>query len=553
MRLSVGLRLGLILIIIGLAWLIVVQTRIFVHPDEFVHLDAFHYFEQHWWPPNLNIDGLTYSVYGWSRVYTGELVYILYGQLAHHSGVIEISYLTYRLFNLSLLVGTLMALFFITVRWFPPMLIGLVFVCVPQIIYLYAYANSDAWGLSVSILLFLWVAKMVDQPPDQWTWRQFVGLGVGVGLIFIAKLPFWFALILPALLLLVHCYQASLSKPALLKLLKQSTITIVIVIIIAAPLQVIYPLTQPNYTQQIVDMREQRAQEGYKPSQYQTMIKQDHTFFSLFFQTDWLKRTLKSSYGDFGYSEIEVSTWGYLLASIAVLLSVGLSLSSLIHYQIPGLIRVAMLSTSGILLISILASLYNSLYIDFQPQGRYLFGTFLPIAFILVGPIPYERGWRRYLRAVLFGVMYLACIYNLFFYSATHFILSRPQAELFISNPFQTIEPVYKPFGSGLTLAGFEKVETNDALMVKLIWRAPSNVHVIDFYHHLITVAKLDQHDQPIASAEVKFIDIIPVGNDRFESHHYLPVSINVSTRLRVELSTRQDNEIVSLRTTTLN
>src|SRR5438876_4169603 len=54
----------------------------FAHPDEDVHVDSFRWFQTHWTPPELNAPELHYSGMGWSRVYTGEIVYPIYGKLS---------------------------------------------------------------------------------------------------------------------------------------------------------------------------------------------------------------------------------------------------------------------------------------------------------------------------------------------------------------------------------------------------------------------------------------------------------------------------------------
>ncbi len=71
-----------IIIVVIISSQIALQTAFNVHPDEANHADAFCYFEHHWWPPDLNSDDLLYSLAGWSRVYNGELVYIVYGKIA---------------------------------------------------------------------------------------------------------------------------------------------------------------------------------------------------------------------------------------------------------------------------------------------------------------------------------------------------------------------------------------------------------------------------------------------------------------------------------------
>jgi hypothetical protein len=74
---------------IGLVYQISMQSGYNGHPDEYAHLDAIYYFRNHWWPPDLNADGIVYSGYGWSRLYDGELVYLLYGKLIRVSETFE--------------------------------------------------------------------------------------------------------------------------------------------------------------------------------------------------------------------------------------------------------------------------------------------------------------------------------------------------------------------------------------------------------------------------------------------------------------------------------
>jgi len=165
--LRVGYRIALITLAITLTSLIAIGTYYRAHPDEYYHADAFRFFEQHWWPPDLNSSEVIYSPQGWSRVYTGEIVYLAFGKV---SRVIQLfwspengTFLIYRFSNVGLFLLTLGALFFTHCRWIDIQVLGLVFVCIPQVHYLYAYANSDAFGLSMGVFLFLLAAVMTDR------------------------------------------------------------------------------------------------------------------------------------------------------------------------------------------------------------------------------------------------------------------------------------------------------------------------------------------------------------------------------------------------------
>lgn len=167
---------------------IALNTPFNFHPDEIMHADAICYFESRWWPPSLNSDEILYSPYGWSRLYTGEVVYLLYGKIRvlikpivsrvltatsptlllqqisfqiflpviFREPPCVMAYQVYRIVNVGLFLFTLLIVFFrgrTEPQW---VAFGLLLLCVPQVLYIYAYVNSDAWGFqSVYSCLFL--------------------------------------------------------------------------------------------------------------------------------------------------------------------------------------------------------------------------------------------------------------------------------------------------------------------------------------------------------------------------------------------------------------
>ncbi len=59
---------------------IIFRTKIDAHPDEIYHLDAFCYFENHWWYPDIGAPGLRYGPFGDARAVNPEIVYGLFGR-----------------------------------------------------------------------------------------------------------------------------------------------------------------------------------------------------------------------------------------------------------------------------------------------------------------------------------------------------------------------------------------------------------------------------------------------------------------------------------------
>ena len=153
------------------------------NPDELDHLEGIRYFEQHWWPPDLNADELWYSAHGWNRVYTGEWVYWALGRGAALAGLTSQEPADYRLIRL-LNVGALPFLLASLVCW-PSRLFRLdvcaLFVAsIPQVIYVCAYVNGDAWALAMAGVLLRAGLSIYEDPSRArwWTFGSLIGLTI---------------------------------------------------------------------------------------------------------------------------------------------------------------------------------------------------------------------------------------------------------------------------------------------------------------------------------------------------------------------------------------
>jgi len=196
-----------------------------VHPDEFIHVDAFCYFEAHAWLPPLDLNGLNYGPEGASRVYDAEIVYWVFGRVdaavagiqrlqsvppqsaapaaglsqrqflplaintaiiigAEQAQCVRDRYFDFRLFNTALFLITLGILFGVGVKHAWAAGIGMVLVCLPQVNYTYSYANSDGWALSFA--LFLLVFALAERHPLA-SLRSGALLGVLTGVVLLSK------------------------------------------------------------------------------------------------------------------------------------------------------------------------------------------------------------------------------------------------------------------------------------------------------------------------------------------------------------------------------
>lgn len=407
------------------ALLIAFSTQINRHPDEILHLDAIRYYAEHWLPPPLNADGLVYGPDGWSRVHNGELVYWCYGRavalLRLIAGAIDglagttlaaSLHLPYnplaRLLNIALFGVTLAVLAAAARRQPLALAMGLLLVSVPQIVYLYAYSNSDAWGLSWVVFGAVFAIRpgpLLGRPRDA------ALLGLLLAMILLSKEPFWLGLPFLAALALLRPGGVRRPPQVTARSLRAGAAACLLALAIVAPFKLLYPLSQGDYAALATATRDQRAWPGFGPSSPTEPSRQlrdkDVPFAEVARRGDWYATTSRSFYGYFGYMSVRLPEWRYGAAALAGALLVATTLT--VAAALPGYrskaAALALLCALLSLGLSLGASLYHSWTVDFQPQGRYLLGSVPAIAALLGGAVAHEPPWAGRLRLALWGLL----------------------------------------------------------------------------------------------------------------------------------------------------
>lgn len=427
---------------------IALNTKPNAHPDELLHEDAFCYFREHWWPPDLNSNEIQYSPYGWSRVYSGEIVYLVYGRISRLtdpavrellnlrqawqrvprlyanrtmlplvSGVPGCTFTveTYRLQNTALLLITLLVLFKYGRKHIWTAVIAGVLLCIPQVIYVYSYANSDAWGISWSLFLFAFAAT--HQRPFS-SYRHTIYLAALTAMVLLSKEPYWLSLPFAYLLIgwntIKHRDDSELAHPRIL--MYRIVLLGALIMLAIAPLRIVYPRSQGNFSAGTEQMREERAEARFKPGSHTSpgyrLASQGVGFEQVFTNPQWMALSAKSFYGLFGYMTLQLPNWIYIAAGAAGLLCVLLTLGMVAFRWniIPGSRRLLLLAAPAAFALAVAASLYNSWTQDFQPQGRYLFPALAPIALLLGGTIDLEPRWMRVSRIAVWLAFFILCL-----------------------------------------------------------------------------------------------------------------------------------------------
>lgn len=443
-----ALAIFMIAVAIYISIFIALSTRYNAHPDEPNHMDAFTYFEDHWWFPELNSDEIRYGPGGTNRIFTGEIVYFIFAKInkimtpvfdyggelfAQNLGVVR-----YRVINAVSFIALLVILFFVRNDSFQFNKIGFTFLLIPQVYYIFSYANSDAWGIVISVLLFLLTVILLEKPTHSWTLVEKLLLGCLTGLVLLAKSNFLSALILPYSLLTVFAFRELRQSKTKLIILRQFALVGVVALLIILPVKVIYPLTQPNYAASVIEMKNQRAIEGLKPSNptfpmFMLAAKGKSPLDVVklgFGPCSWFCMTFISFYGMFGNMNVQSPVWIPITGLFFFLISILLTyLDEFRHWKKnESLLKYALIFAPITILTNLAASIYFSWTEDFQPQGRYIFPSLIAFAIMLTGVtnnLPKKRRLDK-LRTLIFIALYVIGLYAIY---------------SMISAPFFYIEP----------------------------------------------------------------------------------------------------------------
>ncbi len=395
-----------------------------VHPDEYVHLYASSYYDDHWLPPSLDDDSVrdTYSVYGVSRLNNGEIYYLFSGKFHKLLESFRISeYFSLRMFNICLF--GLILLYTIKNRY--ARMVAIPFLLSSQIWYVFSYCGSDAFALFITFL----VGCELVNPESRFNRfltgdrRRFlpgiVALGFLFGCLFLLKKNYYPFIAYVYLFLGIQLFFSTLSFAERQTGLKRLTaVTIIGLLLFGLHLAAGYVVNGFDRNTRIAELREELARSSYKPGtelhkKYISLQRKARgtTLAEMVTVERWFEKSFRSSFGVFGYSSISASQTYYDLVRWT---GVGLLIFVFGSIFFRGGIESSSLAFALVVLSGALiaASFYHSWTVDFQSQGRYLF-PIIPMLGIL-----YARTYRAIHRQILFfGVcsMYLLGMYSFVF------------------------------------------------------------------------------------------------------------------------------------------
>ncbi|MGB9911233.1 MAG: hypothetical protein ACPLKP_01365 [Microgenomates group bacterium] len=243
---------------------------------------------------------------------------------------------------------------------------------IPQVTYIFAYINQEAYSLASSVflilisLIFYQLSKEKIKEKKYW-----VLLGLSLALHFFSKTNFWLLFLIPLLFLGVRFWQVR-------KLYFQNLLIISLI-----PLFLSGWFFMRNWLIYKDFLGIKTYQEITKANFVSRTFNQaGWTVYDVLFKSKWIEETLSSFYGRFGYMTIEIDPvmqWifrGFLFLGLVGLIEKLTEKKKIIIWEGNNLFY---LLFTILIPLNIAFSLWNSLYFDFQNQGRYLFPVLIPI------------------------------------------------------------------------------------------------------------------------------------------------------------------------------
>jgi hypothetical protein len=337
--------------------------------------------------PALDTEGLAYSADGWSRVWTGELVYPLVGRgaaLWHGLTGIQPPLVVTRLFNTALLFPLLIPLLWGRSRLFNLPAMGSFVAGVPQLLYLFGYANSDAWAILVSTLVLLSALHCLEG-----RWRvDWLLVGALSALVLMAKTNAW--LVLPvAWAMFWMGWRTGLGR-ASLRLAGAAVLSAGL----AAPMLLAPRLAEPgDWAKAVHAQRVHRAWPSFHPdhpSYYTFHLRaRGEPLTIVLADLNWYQTTFLSTWATFGYMNTAPPRAAWAIECLVLVGLLGSTILALCVTSEGALARrkrwAAVAFAAATLAVLLIASIGHSWIVDCQAQGRYLLPGVLLYAVALGG------------------------------------------------------------------------------------------------------------------------------------------------------------------------
>lgn len=248
----------------------------------------------------------------------------------------------------------------------------------PEAVFICSYVNIDAMALfAASLTIYIWILGM----ESGWQYRHCIALGVSLSLCLLSYYN-TYGFLVTSFFFFIGCHWIGRGEKSvkdwLIPMVKRGLVVLLVVFVCSGWW---FIRNYMLYDGDILGMEtsdmvaEMFAQPELRPSNRPTPVKQGMSFLQMLFPGGWLTSTGLSFIARFGFGDIYIAKWMYVVVAVLWifgLLGVARSAKQMFWKDGEEPKRVLlhwMMILSILLTIGI--SAYYSYTSDFQPQGRY--------------------------------------------------------------------------------------------------------------------------------------------------------------------------------------
>jgi hypothetical protein len=397
-----------------------------LHFDEYVHVEAAIFYENHWLPPEICDPDTedTYSVYGNSRLNSYEIVYLLAGKFSRLMRFTSLNeYVRSRLFNIFLFLILLL----LSVYKWEYRILTLPLIISPQIWYTFSYFNSEAFALFVLVLIsyqILCKESYFNEYLMKTEVKKEVIHTIIIGLCFSVMLLIKNTFYIFMIFILLHFFIRLLNKEfANPRIALKRTILIILIALSVFGLRYALDIYINGFDRKakLSACKEKLAEPMYKASTelieqhpYINLKDREVTLREMFTDRYWGVLSFASTFGNYNYGSAASRHYYKIFFLLTAGLGFFVSISFITDRSclIPSKRLLLLLNfiLCGIVVLGL--SIWHSWVHDFQAQGRYLFPILTMFGFLLLESLPFIN--KRFLNFFIIAMFMLSAYSYLF-------------------------------------------------------------------------------------------------------------------------------------------
>lgn len=400
-----------------LCWYVGLRSPFWLNPDEYDVKAAVNYYFTHWMPPDIRSDIIndSYPVYGTSRHFEFNLFYFYSAKIGQFFADAAVRM---RLFNL-LLFGCMAGITVKNIKKNYALLF--VLLLTPQVWYIFSYSTSDGLDFFAGFLCLYQLLEensMLNRLLREKFVRRHILYYALLSVLFIhifwAKATFYPILIFLFLILLIRLLYQEKSERGPLFRKYLILVGLTLGIFVVRYLITDFPRYGLDKLNVIMEVTERQAEYGYKPSTPAMEAAYSMRFFEkgiglkeLLTEYEFNKNLFRTFAGFFGSYAFGEGDWYYI--------AMGVLYACLLLYLTYRFWKMKdrqkwweFAAASLVCFIQYALIVFNSWFIDFQPQGRYL----LPVLFYVVYLISRVEHLKE--DRVLRSILVCTCLLSLF-------------------------------------------------------------------------------------------------------------------------------------------